>query len=92
MLNGSLVITILFAQIPVIPLVKFRSRDAFSKSKPAITGISTEKDSELVAITLGVGSSGISYRSITGIFTPLFQTNFFPDLMQVYLEPDEVEV
>jgi hypothetical protein len=29
---------------------------------------------------------------ITGITTPLFHTNFFPDLMQVYVIPDEVLV
>jgi hypothetical protein len=62
------------------------------KSKPSIGVISTENELEPVAKTFGVGRSGISYNLLTEILTPLFQTNFFPDLMQVYLYPEEVEV
>jgi hypothetical protein len=43
----------------------------------------------------GVGE-GLALGTVAGIgfliATPLFQTNFLPDLMQVYLIPDAVEV
>ena len=42
-----------------------------------------------VGVGVGVGE-GISVAFFTA--TPLFQTNFFPDLMQVYLIPDDVLV
>jgi hypothetical protein len=45
-----------------------------------------------VGITSGVGV-GVGVGFATGaIFTPLFHTSFFPDLMQVYFTPLYVEV
>jgi hypothetical protein len=45
-----------------------------------------------VASGVGVGVRvGVGFATRT-IFTPLFHTNFFPDLMQVYLIPLLVEV
>jgi hypothetical protein len=45
-----------------------------------------------VGITSGVGE-GVGVGLTTGtIFTPLFHTNFFPDLMQVYFTPLVVDV
>jgi hypothetical protein len=42
-----------------------------------------------VAVALGVGlATGAGFL----IATPLFHTNFLPDLMQVYLIPDDVLV
>ena len=44
-----------------------------------------------VAVGVGVGvGEGIGVAFFTA--TPLFQTNFFPDLIQVYLIPDDVLV
>jgi hypothetical protein len=40
-----------------------------------------------VAVSVGVGV-GVAFLTAT----PLFQTNFFPDLTQVYLIPDDVLV
>jgi hypothetical protein len=42
-----------------------------------------------VAVGVGVGV-GVGVAFLTA--TPLFQTNFFPDLTQVYLIPDDVLV
>jgi hypothetical protein len=46
-----------------------------------------------VGVTSGAGV-GIGVTAGVGFFTatPLFQTNFFPDLTQVYLIPDDVLV
>ncbi|ASY20160.1 hypothetical protein A7sIIA15_04705 [Candidatus Planktophila vernalis] len=44
---------------------------------------------------VGVGvAEGVGVATGTGCLTatPLFHTNFFPDLMQVYLIPDDVLV
>jgi len=44
-----------------------------------------------VAVGVGVGIGvgvGVGVAVLTA--TPLFQINFFPDLMQVYLIPDDV--
>jgi hypothetical protein len=44
-----------------------------------------------VSVGVGVGvGEGVGVAFLTA--TPLFQTNFFPDLMQVYLIPDDVLV
>jgi hypothetical protein len=40
-----------------------------------------------VGVAVGVGV-GVGVAVLTA--TPLFQINFFPDLMQVYLIPDDV--
>jgi hypothetical protein len=42
-----------------------------------------------VGVAVGVGV-GVGVAFLTA--TPLFQTNFFPDLTQVYLIPDDVLV
>lgn len=47
-----------------------------------------------VALTEGAGV-GVGVADCLGVaatFTPLLQTNFFPDLMQVYLYPETVVV
>ena len=41
---------------------------------------------ELDSTFVGFGFTGFAIR------VPLFQTNLFPDLMQVYFLPDEIEV
>jgi hypothetical protein len=52
----------------------------------------------VVGVTTGAGSgvtTGAGVAAGVGLaatFTPLFQTNFFPDFMQVYLIPFTVEV
>ena len=44
-----------------------------------------------VSVGVGVGvGEGVGVTFLTA--TPLFHTNFFPDLMQVYLIPDDVLV
>ena len=47
-----------------------------------------------VGATSGIGvGEGVDVGFTTGTaFTPLFQTNFFPDLMQVYFTPLLVDV
>ena len=47
-----------------------------------------------VGATSGIGvGEGVDVGFTTGTtFTPLFQTNFFPDLMQVYFTPLVVDV
>ncbi len=47
-----------------------------------------------VGVTSGVGvGEGVGVGLTTGTtFTPLFQTNFFPDLRQVYFKPLLIEV
>ena len=49
---------------------------------------------DVVPVTegVGVGSTDGFGVSLVGTFTPLFQTNFFPDFIQVYLMPFTVEV
>ena len=52
---------------------------------------------EGVAVAEGVGvgvAEGVGVATGTGCLTatPLFHTNFFPDLTQVYLIPDDVLV
>ena len=45
-----------------------------------------------VAVAEGVGVGDPVGVGVTTIFTPLLQTNFLPDLMHVYLQPDTVVV
>ena len=45
-----------------------------------------------VAVAEGVGVGDPVGVGVTTIFTPLLQTNFLPDLMQVYLQPDTLVV
>ena len=52
-------------------------------------------DEEGVAVALGVAVAiGVGLATGTGFLTatPLFHTNFLPDLTQVYLIPDDVLV
>jgi len=44
-----------------------------------------------VGVGLGVGVA-VGVATFTAIFTPLLHTSFFPDLMHVYLNPEEVLV
>ena len=52
-----------------------------------------EGDGEAVGVGVGVGEAvGVGDAELVGVgffmLTPLFQTNFLPDLTQVYLIPD----
>ena len=46
-------------------------------------------DGDVEEIGVGLDSD---FAGVAGTLTPLFQTNFLPDFMQVYLIPDEIEV
>ncbi len=51
-----------------------------------------ERFAEFKAVFPAEGANEGFGEGLVGTFTPLFQTSFFPDLMQVYLIPLTVDV